>query len=369
MKKILIITSIHPDFDQRIWKHCNSLKCLGYNVTLLCQWDSIHNTQVVDGIEIINYGNSGNRRFRMFKNNFKLLFMLIKLKKFDLYHFHDIDILPLMTLWSSFNNVVYDIHENYPEEMLERYWIPVYLRKPLFYLVWFYQYWSVKLIRNIVLVVESQKKNLPSDVNYIYIYNYASRKTYNIQEELKKEYEFITTASQYKENGIETLLESVKLFKNDGKKIKVAVMNRFTSDEYRTLIMSKINAFDLTDYIEIVDKVLPHDLPLVLLKARIGLVLDLDTPRRRMAIPTKIFEYFASGLLVVGSKLPNTERFISNEFGVLFDPGDSISLYKAMSYSLEIKIDSFEIREMFNDNYSWESQDKKYMEFYNSIIL
>lgn len=367
MIKVLVITSIHPDFDGRIWKHCNSLKRLGYSVTLLCQWDSIKGRKTVDGVEIINYGVVGGRGFRMIKNNFKLFYWLNKLEKFNIYHFHDIDILPTMSLWSLAHDVVYDIHENYPEEMLERHWIPKVLRSFFYYFVWFYQYTSVLLIKNVVLVTESQEGKLPKKAKIIYIYNYANPVELSAKDILKV-YDFIFTASQYKENGIEVLLCALKKFKRDNIKTSVLVANRFPSVEYRNYIMNKIIEFDIEEYIVFFDHVEPHNLYKVIASARIGLVLDLETPRRIMAIPTKIFEYMANGLFVIGSSLPNTRRFLSSHVGSCFVPGDCDSLYNNMVRVRSLSIESKSIRKYFAVTFSWESQDENYEKYYDEIL-
>ena len=44
-KTIVIVTSIHPDFDARIWKYSNGLAEAGWKVHLIAPWKS-------DGVEI-----------------------------------------------------------------------------------------------------------------------------------------------------------------------------------------------------------------------------------------------------------------------------------------------------------------------------
>jgi len=53
----------------------------------------------------------------------------------DIVHFHDIDLLPLMSMLCVVRPVVYDVHENYAEEMLVREWIPRPLRRLCYLLV------------------------------------------------------------------------------------------------------------------------------------------------------------------------------------------------------------------------------------------
>ena len=38
-KTITIVTSIHPDFDARIWKHATAMAEAGWNVHLIAPWN------------------------------------------------------------------------------------------------------------------------------------------------------------------------------------------------------------------------------------------------------------------------------------------------------------------------------------------
>jgi len=53
-KKICILTSGHPPFDERIfWKFGNSIKNAGYDVSIICSTQNI--IKEVDGINIIGF--------------------------------------------------------------------------------------------------------------------------------------------------------------------------------------------------------------------------------------------------------------------------------------------------------------------------
>lgn len=56
-KKICILTSGHPPFDERIfWKCGNSIKNAGYDVSIICSTQNI--IKEVDGINIIGFDSS-----------------------------------------------------------------------------------------------------------------------------------------------------------------------------------------------------------------------------------------------------------------------------------------------------------------------
>jgi len=254
--------------------------------------------------------------------------------------------------------------------MLEKFWLPRVLRRPLFYLVWFVQYFSIKVIKNIVLVAESQDEKIPkTNINKEYIYNYASKNVhnYNFLDKPKYSYDFIFTASQYKENGIELLIDALTIIKKLERRVTVLAVDRFKSEKYRSFIFKKIDDLGLHDYIIFFPNVLPHKLPEMLIKCRIGLVLDIPSKRRLMAIPTKIFEYYSAGLKVIASDLPNNRRFVNNEkLGFIFNANNPNLLAEKMLETTIQSIDQLAIREIFENDYSWESQDSLYKKLYKN---
>lgn len=64
MKKICILTSVHPAFDVRIfYKEARTLARAGYDVTLIAQHDK---NEIVDGVKVIALPKAKNRFFRVF---------------------------------------------------------------------------------------------------------------------------------------------------------------------------------------------------------------------------------------------------------------------------------------------------------------
>ena len=117
MSRICIITSIHPDYDPRVYKHCRSMADLGHAVTLIAPWSPA--------------GMDGRIRFRPFPRspgtlgrlrNARHIWRLAAQTPAELYHFHDLDLCPIMALFALVRRakVVYDVHENYPLEMLKK---------------------------------------------------------------------------------------------------------------------------------------------------------------------------------------------------------------------------------------------------------
>src|SRR5690349_13968702 len=128
IRRVCIVTSIHPDFDARIWKHATSHAASGVSVTLICPWSA--QTPPHEGnVDIIRFKRARGLLERLVVLPWRIgRLVFARLRVSDLFHFHDIDLLPLMAVVSIPKRVVYDVHENYPEEARLRKAVPAILR-------------------------------------------------------------------------------------------------------------------------------------------------------------------------------------------------------------------------------------------------
>lgn len=149
-----VVTSIHPDFDSRIWKHAKAVAAQGHTVHLVCPWD-VDPDEVREGVIFHPFKRVRHRWQRLFLVPLRLYAVLRQLYgRLDVIHFHDIDLLPWMAVTARRMKVVYDVHENYPDEMLVRHWVPKALKQPLYHSVRILQRWLSNRIGNLVFVVD-----------------------------------------------------------------------------------------------------------------------------------------------------------------------------------------------------------------------
>lgn len=122
-KRLVIVTSIHPDFDKRVWRHARGVADMGWEVDLVCPWN-VPADERVDGVRFRPFPPVRSRHARLLLIPWRVLkAMRPVIRDADVVHFHDLDLLPWMSLVSLYRPVVYDVHENYPDEMLVREWI------------------------------------------------------------------------------------------------------------------------------------------------------------------------------------------------------------------------------------------------------
>ena len=126
--KVCILSSVHPCFDVRIFeKQARSLSQAGYEVTLAAIGN--FEEEIVEGIRVLGLPQPRSRLLRPV-NWWRLLRIALQ-EKADIYHFHDPDLLLPAGLIKLLTRrpIVYDVHENYPEDVLTKEWIPSPLRR------------------------------------------------------------------------------------------------------------------------------------------------------------------------------------------------------------------------------------------------
>ena len=127
--KIVHMTSVHRPFDVRIFeKQCKSLAAAGHDVTLVAVHDK---DEVIDGVSICAIPRPKSRWQRMTVTTYQV-FRAARRQRADLYQIHDPELLPWARLMRFLGErVIYDMHENVPDDVRSKSWIPSLLRRPV----------------------------------------------------------------------------------------------------------------------------------------------------------------------------------------------------------------------------------------------
>lgn len=374
--RVAIVTSIHPDYDGRIWRHAKSLAAAGVEVHLICPWN-ISSGSTVDGVHIIPFRRIRSRSFRIFLVPYRIMPLLVRImRNIELIHFHDIDLIPTMLFVRLFRPVIYDVHENYPDEMLVRHWIPRFFRRPLYWIVRIGQYLSALIIQNVVLVVPDQERDFPRrHIRKFILRNYGS---IDLLAQVERGYserphKVVFIGSQYPENGTLLILEIAEALRTLNVKTQILCSDRFSNKTLRDTFLHQIRSQNLEGYIALVPNVPPNEIMSVLNMARIGLLANLRVPKQIKALPTKLFEYMAASLPVVASDLPLISRYVVEaDCGLLADPGDPKSFALAIKQLLDDTDRAMHLgnngSQAFLSRFSWESQLPDLIKFYGVVL-
>jgi glycosyltransferase involved in cell wall biosynthesis len=309
--KICILTSVHPPFDVRIFhKEAKTLVKAGYSVVLIAQ----HNEEeIVDGVRIVPLPTPKNRFERMTKIVWRLFRLALK-EKARIYHFHDPELIPVgLFLKILGKQVIYDIHEDYPETMLTKDWLPKFLRKPLKIIVGYIEKFAFSFFDGLVFTTEGHiKKSGNINRKQIALYNYPSMNIISgvpLDSEKKYDLVHLGTMSPWRMRFVLKVGEAVKKFKPSFSWIFIGI-NKSTIKWAEKNMPSSLKE----NYVFIQRKAYLEALALAS-KAKIGFNYHPPGSRFEVLIPVKVFEYMALGLPIVSANMDELSKLLSSYNG------------------------------------------------------
>ncbi len=373
--KVLIVTSSHEATDHRIRdKEAASLAAAGASVTIIGAHS--YGGEAGDGIKIVRAPKATARLERFLRQPWRCGALASTLPA-DIIHLHDpelLQIVPWLRLRHRGARIIYDVHEDFPELVRIRDYLPGFCH--------------VLMPRAVDLI----EKNLARSVDAVIavtphlavrfknrcreaLYNFPSRRFY------ERAFTFAGPPSgrQYDLVHLGTLSAARARFLAE----TLAIVHAERPSFKALITGAHAHTAELLKALDIpgctIEGVIPYDLvPLRLGSARIGLdVHPFPTANLQAALPVKVFEYMASGCAVVTSAMPVLSDLVagdgalSRDVGVIRggEPRD----YAASILGLMERIDRGEkigerTRAAASCAYVWENEAEKMIGLYLRLL-
>src|SRR2546427_1882556 len=181
--KVAHLTSVHSPFDVRIFhKQCKSLARSGYEVTLTALQAR---DERKDRVQIKAVPAATRRLQRMTLGVWRVYREALR-QNADLYHFHDPELIPVGLLLAGRGKpVIYDIHENLPADIHEKYYIPVWFRPLLSRVIEWLEKASVRNFAALVSATSTiQERFRRFNPNTVLVRNFSLPQEMNVPTEL-----------------------------------------------------------------------------------------------------------------------------------------------------------------------------------------
>lgn len=367
MVKVCHITSAHPSEDVRIFKkECTSLANYGYDVYLVQQGGSYEK----DGVHIVGFGEKfGGRIKRTIKYAHKAYNIALNIDA-DLYHIHDPELLPYgLLLQYKGKKVIFDSHEHYALQIMQKKYIPKLLRSMVANLYHEIETFICKNISGVVKcgnvegkdIFEGRAKKSVDIFNYPILDDFFPDNTLTDDEDY-----FCYFGSLTEDRGITELVKVSHMLK-----LKLLLAGPFSDDEYKKSLMA-MHEFAYTEYLGMIDqskvrKLMSGAFCGANILYNVGQYSIMET------MPIKVFEYMACGIpLVLNNNKFNTEFIKKYNVGSVVNPKDIDEIAKAILFFKNNKNKGRKMgglgRTIVVKNYSWQSQEKKLINFYEGIL-
>lgn len=363
--KIVHITTVHKRKDTRIFqKELRSLSLFFNDVTLIV--NDCQGNEIANDIHIVDLNIPVKTRFQRFMKPFYALLKTVYRLKPDIVHFHDPELLLSGILFSLFGcSVIYDAHEDVPKQIMEKRWIPAVLRRIVAVFFSCFERFSVLFFKGIIFVIESQQQRLGFK-NNIVLHNFPVALGYPDDVMSALGLNFIHTGTLTDFRGLQEMLDALELLP-EGCNLLLAGILPPEALEYA----EKHSAWPRVQYLGWLDS---KELVKTTRGAIAGLILFHPLSSMIHCSPNKLFEYMASGIPVIASSSSGFSKIVqSAQCGLLVDPQDYLSVYKAMLYLLEnpeerTRMGNNGLRAI-KEHYNWEKESVKLIELYNNILL
>lgn len=370
--KVCHLTSVHPALDTRIfYKEAKSLAKAGYDITLIAQHDK---DETIDGIKIIALPKPKNRFERFFKLDY-LAYKKALFQKANIYHFHDPELLPWMTLLKKKTKakIIYDIHEDYPEELLYRDWIPKIFQNRLGKaLLEKGEKFFAKFFDSLILTTELAAEKFKEFKDKVtIIYNFPILELFQKKCSKEKKYDVII-AGAISKNRLLTILKIGNYLKKLNPNFKWCIIG--APIDLINLGKIKAESLNLKKNFEFIPRIPHHQVIEYLFQSKIGFIHLPPEKRFERMLPIKLFEYMGCGLPVVSSELPLIHKFTDPYRCIIQLPSGDISGFaKAINHLLSHPEKAKEIGERGKkavfENYNWAKEEIKLISLYKNLLL
>jgi len=252
------------------------------------------------------------------------ILQIVRQQQPSVVHVHDPELIPLALLLKlAGRRAICDIHENVAEQVLEKEWLPVIVRRPLGLVLKVVLRWLPRAADAVILAEDSYLKHIPRASNVSVIHNYPL-----LPAQYKENYESDVLRLVYVGDvrlvrGIREYVTITHRLNARGIPTELTVIGSFANPEEGRQIADLVRELSLERQVKLLGRRPPEDLPTLLQNCDVGLALLHPIGNFRESYPTKMFEYMAAGLPAVASRFALWENvLVSNECGRVVNPLD-----------------------------------------------
>ena len=366
--KICMLTSVHTPFDNRIFhKECKTLTKAGYKVTFLVPHDR---DEAIDGVSIRRVPKPKGRMERMTRMVWQV-YQAALAENAQAYHFHDPELITVgLLLKLHRKKVIYDVHEDVPLQVLNKYWIPQRLRRPVAKAIGIVEILGMNSFDGIVVANPPKARKCPARKTVL-VQNFPVLDELAFSEKCphaERPPLIVYVGGISGIRGARAMVKAMSLLPS-ACGARLALAGIFSPPELE-LEIQQMPGWERVEFLGWKSRI---EVARLLTRSRIGLALLRPAPNYLEAYPTKLFEYMSAGIPVIASDFPLWRKIIEEAgCGFLVDPLDAEAIARAIGWLLEHPKEAEAMgkrgQEAVLARYNWDIEAQKLLEFYKGVI-
>jgi len=257
-----------------------------------------------------------------------------------LYHFQDPQLFPVaFALKILFHKrIIYDAYEDFPSMARVKHSIPRMLRPFASKIIAAVERLAASCFDGVMTADPLTLRRLAhaGKSRKLVFFNFPNLDLFPPPEATAKRFDIVYRGGLSMRAGIWVLFDAMRLLADRGRIPNLLLMGYFDEAEFERALFARIRSLGLAANVELVGRIDHEDMARALSQAQIGVCPLQDTPKFRLNIPVKIFEYWACGLPVIASDLPPIRPFFRNtRAGILFPPDSVGELARSIAWLLD----------------------------------
>lgn len=366
MSRVCVVTSVHVANDTRVYfKEVKSI-AKQYEVVYIAPAADLLNDQTIKTVNI----DKPNSRIKRIIGFYKIWRLCIN-QKCTLYHLHDPELIIVGILLKLLNRktIIYDVHEDYPDYILQKEYLPKWSRTFLSLVMKLFE-WIAGLAFDAIIVADNfVYKRFPPNKTTI-LYNYPVLSAFTPQEvKFTKKYDIIYPGS-LSQRMVNIILNVVKKVAQHKQDLQVLLVSPFHMEGGKKWVKKRMIEEGISETtILLKDRVPYTEVGKFILESKIGLIPLPDTRKFQKNIPTKLFEYLYCGIPVVASDLPPIRQFVGGKKCCFLVDFNDIS-ESADTILLLLNDDCMQSEmgkngaKLAKEYYNWKTEEKKLLSLY-----
>lgn len=362
--RVAHLTSVHPATDGRILRECRALQAAGHDVTIV----GMHDGTDAAGVPIYALSKPRSRAAR-WTRTIASVFRAARELDADVYHFHDPELIFVgLALGRMGKPVIYDVHEDLPNQILSKDWIPPWLRAPVSQAAALMNRFASRGFSGMVAAWPNILETL-SHPRVALVQNLPDAQEFAIAPD-----DFVPFV--HRENCV---LYCGALMETRGVREMIAAMQRPQIPDGARLEMGGV--FDdpaleaearSAKRVHVLGWTARPAYRALLRSVKAGLSLAHPTPAYRETLSTKVFEYLSAGVPAIISDFPRWRKVI-DEYGcgIAVNPLDVDQIADAIAYLLghpaEAEAMGRRGRQAVVERYNWDAEASRLRALYESV--
>lgn len=326
MARVVHLSTVHHDWDNRIInKECRALAQAGIDTHLVI---SAPEDRLTHGVHVHAIRKRG-RLGRLLGSQREAWLKLAELKP-DLLHIHDPELIPLAIWWGRLHRrpVIYDAHEDLVKQLQTKPWV----RGRKGQVVRGVARWLLKLAdRGCDAIVAAttpiagtfrRHRIGRGDRPVVVVQNLPWAGDFPHADVVSNGPVAVYTGDLSEERGFTTMVDATSRVPGASLLLAGRALGTVGTDD-------RLTASEVVDYRGLVQ---PSQLAEIIGQARVGLVCLKRLPNYENSLPTKVFEYMASGVPFLATDFPAwQELFGGYDAGVFVNTDDPAAVASALS--------------------------------------